>query len=477
MTEERKQTQVSIMATRSLSTASVQEQEEAKRPSIPTNIAKFILHQWLIIAFGLACLLAYLFPQVAKHGGIIKAENSILYGAVAFIFLMSGLSIAKDKLLKHVLNFRLHAKTQGVSFLIIPAIMCGLVRLIDVTDHAGKIDRAVLAGYTVLACLPTTIASNVVMTRAAGGDEEAALVEVFLANVLGPFITPGWAVTLMPRTPAFEVWQESNKDLKGMYESVFKRLGLSVFLPLIVGQVVRWMWAEKIVWAMQKLHLAKLSTVCLILVIWASFSTCFSTGALKSLSSQTLIFITLLNVGFYIALTGISFLIAHPPSALVPRQKRPRTAMPTPTTSTKAKLKSLPHAFLSCLINQSPPVETIAICFCGPAKTTSLGIPMVYAMYPTVDLLLVAKLTVPVILYTTEQIFCAHFMVRLFKWWGKKREAKWKGKERSGSLAGCDLQRLSPNVRTGSGTSGIHGERNGVNAAAERGEGQLKEIG
>lgn len=56
--------------------------------------------------------------------------------------------------------------------------MTGLVRLVDTTDHAEKIDRHVLAGYIILACLPTTIVSNVVMTRAAGGDEAAALVDV-----------------------------------------------------------------------------------------------------------------------------------------------------------------------------------------------------------------------------------------------------------------------------------------------------------
>lgn len=33
---------------------------------------------------------------------------------------------------------------------------------------------------------------------------------------------------------------------------------------------------------------------------------------------------------------------------------------------------------------------------------------------------MVAKTSVPVILYTTEQIFCAHFVVHLFK--------RWKGK-------------------------------------------------
>lgn len=146
--------------------------------------------------------------------------------------------------------------------------MTGLVRLIDATDHAGKIDRSVLAGYIILACLPTTIASNVVMTRAAGGDEAASLVEVFIANILGPFVTPGWAVALMPKSKAFDVWKESNSDLQGMYQSVFKGLGLSVFLPLTVGQLVRWKWAERTAWLMETFYLAKLSTACLILVFW-----------------------------------------------------------------------------------------------------------------------------------------------------------------------------------------------------------------
>ncbi|OAX77418.1 hypothetical protein ACJ72_08284 [Emergomyces africanus] len=243
------------------------QEGEAKKP-LTTIIFKFILHQWLLIGFGVGCVLAYYFPEVGKHGGIIKAEYSILYGAVALIFLISGLSIPKDKLLKHLLNYRLHLQAQGISFLVIPAIMTGLVRLIDATDYAEKVDRSVLAGYIILACLPTTIASNVVMTRAAGGDEAASLVEVFIANILGPFVTPGWAVALMPKSAAFDVWKESNGDLQGMYQSVFKGLGLSVFLPLAVGQLVRWKWAERTAWVMEKFYLAKLSTACLILLFW-----------------------------------------------------------------------------------------------------------------------------------------------------------------------------------------------------------------
>lgn len=69
------------------------------------------------------------------------------------------------------------------------------------------------------------------------------------------------------------------------------------------------------------------------------------------------------------------------------------------------------------ILPRVPPGEVIAICFCGAAKTTGLGIPLLYAMYASSDLAMVAKTSVPVILYTTEQIFCAHFVVHLFKLW------------------------------------------------------------
>lgn len=63
------------------------------------------------------------------------------------------------------------------------------------------------------------------------------------------------------------------------------------------------------------------------------------------------------------------------------------------------------------------PEEKIAVCFCGPAKSTALGIPLLYAMWEPVDLYTRAKTSVPVLLYTTEQIAVAHFFVQMFKRW------------------------------------------------------------
>ncbi len=68
---------------------------------------------------------------------------------------------------------------------------------------------------------------------------------------------------------------------------------------------------------------------------------------------------------------------------------------------------------LKCL----PPEETIAVCFCSPAKSTALGLPLLYAMWAPVDLYTKAKTSVPVLLYTTEQICVAQFFVQLFRRW------------------------------------------------------------
>lgn len=239
-----------------------------KLKQLSKSILLFILHQWLLIGMGVACVLAYYFPNVAKHGGVIRSEYSILYGAMALIFLISGLSIPRQKLVLHLLNWRLHLLVQAFSFLLIPALMLAVVHAILAGDPQGRIDRALLAGYIFTACIPTTIASNVVMTRSAGGDEAAALVEVLLANLLGPFVTAAWTVTVLPDREEFGIWRHANGDLRHMYRDVFKQLGLSVLLPLVVGQLVRWTWPDPTVRLLQRYRIPKIATVCMLLLVW-----------------------------------------------------------------------------------------------------------------------------------------------------------------------------------------------------------------
>lgn len=248
--------------------AGLEEHVPSRWQAMMKTALKLILHQWLLLGIGVACVLAYSFPNVAKHGGIIRSEYSILYGVIAIIFLISGLSIPRQKLFKQFRNWRLHILVQVISFLFIPALVLAVVYAILAGDPDGHIDRAVLAGYILTACIPTTIASNVVMTRAAGGDDAAALVEVLLANVLGPFVTAAWTVSLLPKSAEFDVWRYGGGSLGSMYKAVFQQLGLSVLLPLFVGQWVRWTWPNRTAWVLEKTKLPKLASVCLLLLIW-----------------------------------------------------------------------------------------------------------------------------------------------------------------------------------------------------------------
>ncbi|KAL4761083.1 uncharacterized protein BDW70DRAFT_168361 [Aspergillus foveolatus] len=375
------------------------------------RIALFILHQWLIIGIGVACLLGYFFPNVAKHGGIIRSEYSILYGAVAIVFLISGLSIPQDKLVRQLFNWRLHLLVQVTSFLFIPALVLAVVHVILASDKTERIDRAVLAGYIFTACIPTTIASNVVMTRSAGGDDAAALAEVLIANILGPFVTAGWTVTLLPASKEFDAWRDQDEDLTAMYRDVFKQLGLAVLLPLAVGQLVRFLWPEKTGNIIQKYKLAKLGSFCLLLMIWSTFSSCFATGALQGLSTESIVFVVLFNVALYLFLTAVCFFISRPPQGLCVR-----------TTFGRWQV-----------LKQMSVEETIAVCFCGPAKSTALGIPLLYAMWAPVDLYIKAKTSVPVLLYTTEQLFVAHFFVHAFRWWKRRNGRRCECEEDGGS--------------------------------------------
>lgn len=134
------------------------------------------------------------------------------------------------------------------------------------------IESSVLIGMLVTSCLPTTIASNIVMTRNAGGDDAAAIIEVVIGNVFGSFLSPGLIYVLIPNLPDFKQWAPVQPDeLGGMYRNVAQKLGLTVIIPLILGQVVRIFFTKQVVWCVTRLHTGKISTFFLCTLVWCVF--------------------------------------------------------------------------------------------------------------------------------------------------------------------------------------------------------------
>ncbi|KAK9241111.1 SBF-like CPA transporter family-domain-containing protein [Lipomyces kononenkoae] len=368
-----------------------EKKDRSKAVEWLSRVFWFLVSEWFVIGMGVVVALAYKFPTVAMNYGHIRADISIQYGAVAIIFLISGLNIPRQKLLTQAAHWQAHIVTQAISFLVTPAIAFGFASAIRVA-HNPNINQWILIGIIITGCTPTTVSSNVVMTREAKGNESLSLIEVSVGNIMGAFLTPALVQMFLSKHSGFAYGNPTNKSsIQSLYARVMKQLGIGVFIPLFVGQVIQFVFPVQTKWALAKFKLAKIGSFCLLLIIWSSFSNSFASGAFETVSHASIIMVCFLNVGLYLLFTIICFLAARFPGL---REK----------------------------FHFSRP-DTVAIMLCGAAKTVALGVPLINAQYTSADQ--VGYTSIALVLYQGEQILVAQVLVPIFRRWIEREiEAK-----------------------------------------------------
>ena len=104
-----------------------------------------------------------------------------------------------------------------------------------------------------------------------------------------------------------------------------------------------------------------------------------------------------MNIASYLVFTVICFYAARPPASFA--------SAVNPRLADSHRFKRLPALLRRILtVRRMSREQTVAVCFCGAAKTTSLGIPLVSAMWASADDLTRAYIQIPVLLYTVEQV-------------------------------------------------------------------------
>ncbi|KAG9052687.1 hypothetical protein FS842_009399 [Serendipita sp. 407] len=323
------------------------------------QIIDYCLDQWLIFGLGLAILLAWAFPSVGKSGGYIRAEYTVKWGAIALIFLLTGLSLSTRHFLNQALNWHLHLVTQVISFFAFSAVVYAIIWAIIGSGNT-RLDRTVLGGIITMGVLPTTL----------GG-------------------------------------------LTGIYVQMVKQLSACLFAPLIVGQILQNVSPERVKNISLKFKFSYINQVLMLILVWSTFCNQFATRIFWHVSSETIILVAFLNVALYLFMSLVCLWSARPP---LPRAKSP--LLPCfgggEAEEEPAYMRSVRRLVKRVTFDKK---ETAAICFCGAAKGLVLGAPLISIMYSAYGNEIQSAVTLPIALYQGTQIAIAQISVRVVKAW------------------------------------------------------------
>lgn len=211
--------------------AATQKMPKSRLQSVYAGVKYFITDQWFLLT--LAILIAISSQvQVPASSQQIK-ETVVTYLCVAVIFFITGCTLATRILWENYTRWDIHLFTQIQSFLMCSASAYGVVSLC--ATNPDFMDPALLIGLIFLGCVPTTIASNTMMTKQAHGDHVLTLVESTVGNLIGPALSPALInMYILPRPWYTDFLSSAPVDnYAELYKRVFQQFGLSLFLPLV----------------------------------------------------------------------------------------------------------------------------------------------------------------------------------------------------------------------------------------------------
>jgi sodium/bile acid cotransporter 7 len=290
------------------STQSQSSDSTASRSSSASRIYQalrwFCVDQWFLIA--LSCLII-LSSQVQVPAVRQKTkETAVTYACVSLIFFITGCTLPTKVLMENYAKWKIHLFVQVQSYLMTSATTFAVVSIC--ATNPNFMDPWLLIGLIFAGCVPTTISSNVVMTRQAHGNTALTVVQSTIGNFLGPFLTPV-LVKMYTSTGAWytRVLPTATGGYGEIYRRVFKQLGLSLFLPMTVGQIVQNVFPSATKKVMADWKLSKLGSLSLLVIIWQTFDQAFETGAFESVKGSNMVFIVFISLAFYAIWLGIGF--------------------------------------------------------------------------------------------------------------------------------------------------------------------------
>ncbi len=202
-----------------------------------------------IVALLAAALLASFFPATGDALDVLKVVSLV---AIGLLFFLYGTRLSASDTLAGLRHWRLHVLILATTFIAFP--LAGLAAQLLEPDI---LTTALASGVLLLCLVPTTVQSNVVYTRIAGGNVAGAVVSASLSSLIGVFLTPALVAVLM------------SADARVDANSVL-RIVLQLFVPFVAGQLLRPALGSWVVHHEPRLRFFERGSI--VLVVFVAFS-------------------------------------------------------------------------------------------------------------------------------------------------------------------------------------------------------------
>lgn len=189
------------------------------------------------------------------------------------------------------------------------------------------------------------------------------------------------------------------------YVGVLVNLSITVLAPIIIGQIITFIWTDQMMWAKTKLHFAEITAVAVLFIIWAVICNLFESNILTTVDTSDLLLVILFAALLFVIFLISALFIATLPNPFTSRQReKDQDYLPLlPERQTKSPTLAQRWRFTHA--------DTISFMFCSSTKTLALGVPMINALYPNATGGFVSLVTLPLVLYDVEQIIISSIAI------------------------------------------------------------------
>jgi sodium/bile acid cotransporter 7 len=97
------------------------------------------------------------------------------------------------------------------------------------------------------------------------------------------------------------------------YIDVLKNLGLTILAPLVVGQIIQWLFPRQVAAVKDKCRLGDINSIALLALVWSVFSDAIASNSFASVGAVDVVAVVIINACFYISFSMFCLLCSRLP--------------------------------------------------------------------------------------------------------------------------------------------------------------------